>query len=123
MTLFIIAFGALTFLSGLVILVNPELVFGFLRKNAHRIQLHILAVAIRLVLGAFLIIQSANSRYPVVIEIIGWLSIVAAVFFAAIGRKHFIHIMAWALSQVKTLGRIGGVIASAFGTFLIYAFI
>ena len=123
MTLFIIIFGALTCLAGMVILVNPEIVFGFLRKNSAKIELHILAVAIRLVLGAFLIYQSGASKYPLAIEIIGWLSIVAAVFFAVIGRNNFSRLMAWALSQVKTLGRVGGVIASVFGAFLIHAFI
>ena len=123
MTLFIIIFGALTCLAGIVIVVNPEIVFGFLRKNSAKIELHIVAVTIRLVLGAFLIYQSGTSKYPFVIEIIGWLSIVAAVFFAVIGRNNFCRLMAWALSQVKTLGRVGGVFASAFGAFLIYAFI
>ncbi len=123
MTIFIIIFGALTCLAGIVILVNPELVFGLLQKNYAKIELQILAVALRLILGVILIVQSADSKYPFVIEIIGWLSIVAAVFFIVIGRNNFLKIMSWALSQVKTLGRIGGVIASAFGAFLIYAFI
>ena len=123
MTLFIIIFGTLTCLAGIVILVNPEIVFGFLRKNSDKIELQILAVAIRLVLGAFLIYQSGASKYPFVIEIIGCLSIVAAVFFAVIGRNNFSKLMAWALSLVKTLGRVGGLIASAFGAFLIHAFV
>ena len=123
MTIFIIIFGALTCLAGIVILVNPELVFGLLQKNYAKIELQIVAVALRLILGVILIVQSADSKYPFVIEIIGWLSIVAAVFFIVIGRNNFLKIMSWALSQVKTLGRIGGVIASTFGAFLIYAFI
>ena len=123
MTIFIIVFGALTCLAGIVILINPEIVFGLLRKNSDKIELHVLAVAIRLVLGAFLIYQSGASKYPFVIEIIGWLSIAAAVFFAVMGRNNFIKLMAWALSQVKLLGRFGGVFASAFGAFLVYAFV
>ena len=123
MTLFIIIFGTLTCLAGIVIIVNPEIVFGFLRKYSDNIELHISAVAIRLVLGALLIYQSGASKYPLVIEIIGWLSIVAAVFLAVIGRNKFSRLMAWALSHVKTLGRVGGIIASAFGAFLIHAFV
>ncbi|OEU45199.1 MAG: hypothetical protein BBJ60_04265 [Desulfobacterales bacterium S7086C20] len=123
MTLLIIIFGALTLLAGIVIVINPEVIFGFLRNNLDKLVLHILAVVIRLVLGAFLIYQSGASKYPFVIEIIGWLSIVAAVFFAVIGRNNFSKLMAWALSRVKTLGRVGGVIASAFGAFLIHAFV
>jgi len=123
MTVFIIIFGTLTCLAGILIFVNPEIVFGFLRKHSDKIELQILAIAIRLVLGAFLIYQSGASKYPFAIEIIGWLSIVAAVFFAVIGRNNFSRLMAWALSFVKTLGRVGGVFASAFGAFLIHAFV
>jgi len=106
-----------------VIVVNPQLVFGLLQKFYAKIELQIVAVTLRLILGGILIIQSADSKYPFVIEIIGWLSIVAAVFLSAMGRNNFLKLMSWALSQVKTLGRAGGVIASAFGAFLIYAFI
>ena len=123
MTLFIIIFGTLTCLAGIVILVNPEIVFGFLRKHSDRIELQILAVAIRLVPGVFLIYQSGASKYPFVIEIIGWLSIVAAVFFTVIGRNNYSRLMTWALSQVKILGRVSGVITTAFGAFLIHAFV
>ncbi len=123
MTLFIIIFGTLTCLAVIVILFNPEIVFGFLRKHSDRIELQILAAAIRLVPGVFLIYQSGASKYPFVIEIIGWLSIVAAVFFTVIGRNNYSRLVTWALSQVKILGRVSGVITTAFGAFLIHAFV
>jgi hypothetical protein len=123
MTLSIIIFGALVCLAGLVILVNPEAVFGLLRKNSDKIGLHILAVVVRLVLGAFLVIQADTSKYPHVIEFIGWLSIIAAIVLAVIGRNNFSKLMAWALSKVKTLGRLSGLLATALGAFLVYAFV
>jgi len=123
MTLFIIIFGALTCFTGVVIIINPEIIFGFLRKSINKIELQILAVVIRLVLGTFLIYQSATSRYPLAIEIIGWLSVIAAVFLTIIGRNNFCKLMSWALSNVKTLGRTGGAFAALFGVFLVYAFI
>ncbi len=123
MTLFIIIFGALTLLAGLVIVINPDFVFGYLRKNLDRFILHILAVVIRLVLGILLVHQSGISRFPIIIEVIGWLSIVAAISLAVIGRRNFNRLMSWALSLVKPAVRIGGVIAVAFGGFLIYAFV
>ena len=123
MTLLILIFGALTLLAGIVIVINPEVIFGFLRNNLDKLVLHILAVVVRLVLGALLIYQSDASKYPLVIEIIGWLSIVAAIFFAVIGRNNFSRIISWALSFVKPFGRVGGVLAVCFGAFLIYAFV
>ena len=64
MTLLIIIFGALTLLSGIVIVINPEVIFGFLRNNLDKMVLHILAVVVRLVLGVLLIYQSNVSELP-----------------------------------------------------------
>ncbi len=116
-------FGALTLLAGLVIIINPEIIFGILRNKLDKIELHIIAVALRFILGILLIYQSNVSKFPFVIEILGWLAIVAAIFFALMGRKNFICLITWALSLVKPYGRIGGIIAAVFGTFLVYAFI
>jgi len=123
MTLLIIIFGALTLLAGIVIVINPEVILGFLRNNLDKLVLHILAVVIRLALGALLIYQSNISKFPFVIEVIGWLSIVAAIFLSVMGRRNFNRLMSWALSLSKSFGRVGGILAVAFGAFLIYAFV
>jgi hypothetical protein len=123
MTLLIIIFAAMTLLAGIVIVINPEVIFGFLRNNLDKLVLHILAVVIRLALGALLIYQSSLSKFPFVIEVVGWISIVAAIILAVMGRRNFNRLMSWALSLSKLLGRIGGIFAAAFGAFLIYAFV
>jgi hypothetical protein len=123
MTIWIIIFGALTLLAGLIIIINPENIFGLLRKNSDKLEMQILAIIVRLVLGVLLVYQSGVSKYPLVIEIIGWLSIVAAVFFTVIGRNNFKRLMSWALSLTKPFGRIGGFVAVCFGAFLVYAFV
>ena len=123
MTVLIIIFGALTLMAGIIIVINPEVIFGFLRNNLDKLELHILAVVVRLVLGVLLIYQSNLSKFPFVIEILGWTSIVAVVFIAAMGRRNFSRLVSWALSFVKPFGRVGGVFAAAFGAFLIYAFV
>jgi hypothetical protein len=123
MTVLIIIFGALTLLAGIVIVINPEVIFGFLRNHLDKLVLHIIAVAVRLVIGVLLIYQSNVSKFPCLIEIIGWLSIVAAIFLSVMGRYNFNRLMSWALSFLKPFGRVGGVFAAAFGSFLIYAFV
>ena len=123
MTILIILFGALTLLAGIIIVINPETIFGLLRKHIERLGLQILAVVIRVVLGVLLIHQAGTSRFPLAIEIIGWLSIAAAIILAVIGRNNFKRLMNWALSLAKPIGRVGGVIAACFGAFLIYAFL
>ena len=123
MTVLIIIFAALTLLTGILIVINPEVIFGFLRNNLDKLVLHILAVVIRIVLGSLLIYQSSISKFPLVIEVIGWLSIVAAILLAVMGGRNFNRLMSWALSLSKPFGRVGGVLAVAFGAFLIYAFV
>ena len=123
MTVLIIIFGALNLLAGTVIVINPEVIFGFLRNNFDKLKIHILAIVVRLVLGVLLIHQSNVSKFPFVIEIVGWFSIVAAISLAVIGRSNFNRLMSWALSILKPFGRVGGVLAVAFGAFLIYAFV
>jgi len=116
-------FGALTLLAGIVIIINPEVIFDFLRNNLDKIGVHILAIVVRLILGILLIYQSNVSKFPFVIEIIGWLSIVAAISLSVIGRRNFNRLMSWALSFVKPFGRVGDFLAATFGAFLIYAFV
>jgi len=123
MTLLIILFGALTLSAGIIIIINPEIIFGYLRKNLDKLSLHILAVTVRLVIGVLLISQANVSTFPLTIEMLGWLSIAAATIFALIGRRNFKRLMSWALSLLKPFGRIGGIFAAAFGAFLIYAFV
>lgn len=123
MTFIIIVFGILTLLAGIIIFLNPDIIFGFLNKHIEKFELYILAIVVRLVLGVMLLSISADSRYPFVIEIIGWLSIIAALFFTVIGRNNFIRIMSWALSLAKPFARVGGIVAVAFGAFIVYAFV
>jgi len=123
MTQFIILFGTLTLLTGLVIFINPDSIFSFLKKYYAKIELHIAAVVLRVILGIFLIVKADTSEFPIVIEVIGWISIIAGIFFAGIGRENFKSLMSWSLSIIKPMARIGGIIAAIFGAFLIYAFI
>ena len=122
MTQLIIIFGALTLLAGIIIIINPELIYAYLRNNLDKLSLHIMAVVVRLVIGFILIMQFSESKFPLIIEILGWVSIAAAIIFAVIGRGHFKRLMSWALS-LKPFARVGGVFAAAFGAFLIYAFV
>ena len=123
MTNLILLFGLLTFIVGIIILFDPEIIFGVIRDNLDKAGLQVVAIVLRLVLGILLIEYAPLSRFPLAIEVLGWLSIAAAVTFILIGRNNFLQLMRWALSLLKPYGRIGGVFAAGFGAFLVYAFI
>ncbi|MEW6997416.1 hypothetical protein AADZ86_06915 [Colwelliaceae bacterium BS250] len=123
MTTLIIIFAILMLLAGILLIVNPKIIFKVMLKNADKLWLYVSAVVVRLLLGTLLIYQASVSKFPVTMEVIGWVAIVAALVFAVIGRNKFNRLILWAFSLVKAFGRIAGVLALCFATFLIYSFV
>ena len=121
MNYIVMLFGAATIAAGVIIVINPESVFGLMRRKLNSLGLHILAVVVRIIIGIALIICAAESKYPTAILIIGWISIVAASVLGIMGRANFKRLMSWALSIAPSFGRIGGLLAILFGGFLLYA--
>jgi hypothetical protein len=123
MNYIVILFGAATLVAGIIILINPETVFGLLRRNADSLGMHILAVVVRIILGVALILCAAGSKYPTAILILGWISVAAATVLGVMGRTNFKRLMSWALGLAPSFGRIGGLLAILFGGFLVHAVI
>ena len=121
MNYIIILFSTATIVAGIIIVINPETVFGLIRRNSGSLGLHVLAVVIRIIIGVALIMCATESKYPTTILIIGWISIVAASVLGIMGRTNFMRLMSWALSVAPSFGRIGGSLAILFGGFLIHA--
>jgi len=117
----ILVFGILILLIGAIILTKPETVFGILRSRFESLSLHVLAVVVRIILGVALISYAGQSKYPIIVEVLGWISLAAAIALGLIGRSNFKSLMKWALNITSTYGRVGGVIAVLFGGFLVYA--
>lgn len=123
MVILIILFGILTFLVGIVILMNPDPIFCFLQRQLGKVGLHVLNVVVRIFFGVLLISQSSTAKFSFVIETIGWLCISIAVIITFLGREHFNRLISWAIALVETYNRVAGVLIMIFGAFLIYAFV
>ena len=123
MSLIIILFGVLTLVAGFAMTLNPDIVFAPLRKHAGKPGIQVAAVGVRLILGVLLVSLAGESKYPQIIEILGWLSIVAAIILAVIGRTRFNRLIQWGLSKANSLGRTAGILAMVFGLFIVYAFV
>ncbi len=121
MSYVILLFGILILLSAAVILVKPDIIFGLIRSNSESLGLHVLAVVVRLILGIALITYAAESKYPVALQVIGWLSVTAATVLGVIGRSRFKGLIRWALSIAPSFARFAGFLAILLGGFLIYA--
>jgi len=121
MNYIIMLFAIAIIAAGIIIVINPETIFGLLRRKLESLGLHILAVVVRVILGVALMMYATESKYPTAISILGLISIVAASVLGIMGRTNFKRLMSWALSLAPSFGRIGGLLAILFGGFLIYA--
>ncbi len=79
-----------------------------------------LAVIVRLILGASLIVVAPVSRFPIVFEVLGWIAIVAAIGLVFIGRDNVRRILAWFGRFSNSMIRLWLVFGMAFAGFLIY---
>lgn len=114
-------FGSAILLSGAAMLVRPDAVARLFRNKSDSLGLHVLAVVIRLILGAALIGYATASKYPLALQIFGWLSVGGAIILAGMGRARFKAVISWALGFASSLMRFAGLLAAALGGFLIYA--
>lgn len=123
MTISILIFSGMILVAGFLLLINPAIVFGFLQRNIENSATHLIAVVVRLVIGMLLIVQSGTSRFPSIIEALGWVFVVAAFSLAVIGKVKFRRMMSWVLINLKSFGRVAGIISIGFGGYLLFAFL
>ncbi len=79
-----------------------------------------IAVIVRLVLGAALIIAAPVSHFPTVFLILGWIAIVAAVGLVLIGRERVRRTIRWFERHSVAAIRLWLLFGMAFGAFLVY---
>lgn len=123
MVVAIISFGLLVMAAGLIMITNPAMIGRTLRTVAARPGIHIAAVLVRLVLGVLLIRLADASKFPLVVAVLGWIAVIAAIVLAVIGRRRFIAVLRWAISLANPYVQLAGACAAGFGAFLAYAFI
>jgi len=122
MKLIIRLFGILSLLAGIALLINPEIIIGWIEENMENTSLYISAIVVRFFIGILFIVASRQSKYPGVIKFFGYLFIIAAIIFIFIGLESFQVFIASLIPDVKPFAPVSGLLSIAFGGFLIYAF-
>ncbi|NNC76526.1 MAG: hypothetical protein HKN77_01105 [Woeseiaceae bacterium] len=117
----ILLFGGLITFAGLAITVSPQPVLSLLDRYKQHVALYVLAVGVRLLLGAILIVYAPQSAFPLVLRIIGIVSIAAALGILLIGPGRLQRLIDYLLAKAGTIIRPAGVIGILLGAFLIYA--
>jgi hypothetical protein len=78
------------------------------------------AVAVRLVLGAALIVSAPTSQFPAAFRALGWIAIAAALVLIFTGRERVRRLVGWFAQLSGALVRVWLVFGIAFGAFLIH---
>lgn len=89
------------------------------RVMAQRWGIHV-AVLVRVLLGAALILVADQSRFPVLFQVLGWATLVAAVTIAVLGRQRLRRFTEWFDRASPTLVRVGMLVGIAFGGLLVH---
>jgi len=117
----ILLFGALMSLGGAVLLIRPEIIFSIITEYGDSLSLHIFAVIVRVLFGVALVVGASESKYPIVLQIFGWLLISAALVIVVIGRERFKKLVKWSVKLPPLIYRLASVLSILLGCFFIYA--
>jgi len=119
MTILIAIFGTLIALIGALGILSPGKLRGLLQQWPSRGRFWS-AVVIRLLVGALFLWLAEELRYPLVMKILGGISIVAAVGILLMGRESLDRLVNWWLGRGDGLLRLGALFAMLFGVFLVH---
>ena len=119
MKIIIALFGVLICLAGLLILLAPQKFKNLMNSFAGQ-KRFLFAIIIRIVLGAILLAEATNLKFPFAMKIIGAISIVAAIGILLVGQGRMDRIIDYWMRKPDNFLRSWSVFAIAFGAFFIY---
>jgi hypothetical protein len=114
-------FGALLIVGGLILLIKPAYLVGLLQPYTEELALYVLAISVRLVFGAALVLVAEFSKFPVMLSALGYITLLAVVVLVAMGHARFKRLMAWALNHAMKYAWASGLFVLLLGIFIIYA--
>ena len=115
------ALGLTMIIIAAMMLVRPAQFSDRMKRYAGTTSLYVFELAVRFILGAGLIVIAADSRFPILLQIIGGISIAAGAILVILPRARFEQLITWLLGRFGNYVRIGSVVPFLFGGFLIYA--
>lgn len=113
-------FGAAVGLLGLTSVAVPSTLRRLIRSWSSQGRF-VVAILTRLVIGAILIYAADATRFPVIIKMLGGISVAAAVVIAVMGRSTLDRMVDWWMAKSDTILRVSAFFAALFGAFLVYA--
>ena len=117
----IILFGLFITVLSLYVTIRPKAALQFVSDRAGSSGLYILAVGARIVMGLILVLYAEQSRFPHVLEFLGYVFVGAGVILALIGRSRFERLVKWAMDRFASFTWVSGPLGIVLGLFLVYA--
>jgi len=114
--------GALIILIGIILLINPDSIFGWMENNQESKSFYFIAIFFRLAFGALLLMAAKQSNFPKTIKFLGYIAILAAIVFVIMGHQRFRDIIASLIPEFVPYSPVSGIAGLILGVFLIYAF-
>jgi len=100
--------------------ITPKDLIGLVMGVWDKSYAMFLAVGVRLALGVLILVAAETSRFPTAFIVIGWISIVAAISIAFIGKERIGKVIKWGTQLPPLLMRGWCVLGLIFGLFLGY---
>ena len=115
----VLLIGAAIALVGLFGVVTPAL-FRRMLGSWDSEPRFLFAIIFRLLMGTVLLLAADELRFSLVMKILGWLTIAAALGIPVLGRDRLDQLLNWWLSRSDGLLRLSTALVIVFGGFLIY---
>jgi hypothetical protein len=97
----IVLFGIFLILVGVLMLFNPEKARGYLRKAGSTSLINYSEITVRMIPAAALVIYSDYSRFPEILNLLGWFMIVTSLVLYFVPR-HLHHSYALMSADILT---------------------
>lgn len=116
----VLVVGVVVCLFALWAMIAPQRVKSFVRVITDTPWGYLVAAGFRLLLGAVLILAAPSSRFPTPFQILGWITIAAAVALLVMGQRRMQRLIGWFYRLPNSLMRAWLLLALVFGAFLVY---
>ena len=106
----------------LFMMTKPQTALVYLGKMASTNLINYTEITIRIIVGIAFVVFASHSRFPMMLEVFGWILVVTSLVLYFIPRKwHSAYAVFWSKKLTPLMTRLAGLIGLAAGIFLLYA--
>lgn len=117
----VIFFGLVSAMVGMLMLIQPRLVLDTMYSFTDEKWLQVVTATLRLILGSILLVCAEQTRFPLVLQLIGLSALIAGMGITLMPAMIFNRCMIATLRFLRPYARIGSLLLIGYGAFLVYA--